>query len=231
MKKKVKVMDWKETGRFFSFLLNLFTVIRDTLVAQSINLEIIDWLTGEGKERFVEEFLKPLSKRFLVAQRVTVVSEGAISVNLEVPPILPHADMMAKPNKGGGSVMVERRSDGLYVDGHKIVLYLSKSQRSQSFPEGYDIYKEVVDLPVLHPNIMDALCEYNHLIPEDWKNDEGDEKIIWIYFWGVIYYSQDQKAGPFVRYLYWRRRDGWRCGYEWIGFRSSCYGLAAILES
>src|SRR3989344_3368272 len=162
-----KQLNWKEMGRVFSVFLDLFRIIRDTFAAHGIGPEIISWVTGEGKDAFVEEFLKPLGEQFLANQRVIVVDDTTIRVNLGAPPMLPFDGATVETNKGGGWVTVQKRADGLYVDGRKVILNRSERQKDGKVVRGYALRDEVTNLPVLHPNIMDALCEYSsHLIPD-----------------------------------------------------------------
>ena len=132
-------LNWKEVGRVFSVFLNLFGIIRNTFTAQGIGLEIIGWVTGEGKDKFIEEFLKPLGEQFLAAPRVIVVDENTIRVNLDAPPLLPFDDATVETNEGGGWVTVQKRTDGLYVDGRKVILHRSERQKNGKVIEGYEL--------------------------------------------------------------------------------------------
>ena len=222
-----KQLNWKEVGRVFSVFLNLFAVIRDTFTSQGIGLEIIGWVTGEGKDKFVEEFLKPLGEQFLAAQRVIVVDENTIRVNLDAPPMLPFDGATVETNKGGGWVTVQKRADGLYVDDRKVILHRSERQQNGKVIQGYELRDEVTNLPVLHPNIMDALYEHTHLIPKDWKQDENGNTIF-TYFWAVTYRSSHGLV--FVRCLYW---DGgaWDRYCRWLDDGWSDRSPAAVLAS
>lgn len=223
----MKVLNWKEVGRVFSVFLNLFAVIRDTFTVQGIGLEIIGWVTGEGKDAFIEKFLKPLGEAFLAAQRVIVVDENTIRVNLDAPPMLPFDGAAVVTNKGGGWVTVQKRDDGLYVDGHKVILHRSERQKDNKVIGGYELRNEVMNLLVLHPNIMDALYEYSHLTPEDWKKDENGN-IIFIYFWETTF--SDPGGSVCVRCMCWSSGAwGRRCRWLSSGWRS--YGPAAVLAS
>jgi len=62
-----KKLDWKELGKFVPKALDLFMLIRSVFESKGIGLEIVGWLTGEGKHIF-HEHLKILSKEFLVAK-------------------------------------------------------------------------------------------------------------------------------------------------------------------
>jgi hypothetical protein len=221
-----KQLNWKEVGRVFAVFLNLFAVIRHTFMTQGVGLEIIGWITGEGKNKFVEEFLKPLGEQFLAAQRIIVVDENTIRVNLDAPPNLPFDGATVETNKGGGGVTVQKREDCLYVDDSKVILHRSERQKDGKV-QGYELRDEVTNLPVLHPNIMDALYEHSHLIPEDWKKDENGNTIF-IYFWAVTY--RFSVGSVCVRCLYWY--DGaWHRSYRWLYCDWSVSDPAAVLAS
>lgn len=226
-----KDLDWKGLGRFLSMLVSLFAVIRDAFTSQGIGLEIVGWITGDGKEVFIKHFLTPLGEAFLAAQCVIVVDESTIRVNLDASPNLPFDGAIVDTNKGGGWVMVQKRSDGLYVDGRKIILYRSEHQKDGKAIRGYELRyelrNELTNAEVLHPNILDALCEHVHLIPEDWKQDENGNTIL-IYFWAVTYRGSD--GGLCVRCLVWGG-GAWLRGYDWLDYDFRGLGSAAVLAS
>lgn len=146
-------------------------------------------------------------------RRFQVLSKTAIMVNLDAPPKLPFATASVEKNIGGGLVKVEKCEDGLYVDGHKVILHLSKQQKSGRM-SGHKLREELSGKPVLHPNILDALLEHPDLIPEDWK--KGD---ICIYFWAVIF--RGFYGSLLVRCLYFDSGKWCRSYYllddGWIG--------------
>lgn len=207
----MKKMNWKVAGQFFSFLLNLFAIVRDTFAEMKVGIEIVEWLLGEGKEAFREKFLKPLGAEFLATQRVKVVNDTTIMVNLDAPPKLPFDNAKIEKNSGGGWVKVEKREGELYVDDYRVVLHLSEQQKNSRM-SGHELRKELSGKPVLHPNILDALLEYPDLIPEDWKKDE--DRYIYIFFWAVIFRSSD--GNLCVRCLYFSGGQ-WNGGCYWLG--------------
>jgi len=221
-----KELDWKGVGQFLAFLLSLFAVIRDTLKKMNAGIEIVPWLTNDGKEFFVET-LTQLGDKFIKTQRIKVLSDVVIMVNLDVAPRLPFDGAAVEKNEGGGWVKVEKRKDGLYIDGRKVVLYLSERQKNGQTIKGYELREEVSGKLVLHPNILDALLEHSHLIPEDWKKDENGNTR-YILFWAVIF--RDSGGRLCVRSLHW---DGgkwdWICGWLSHGFSSG--GPAAVCAS
>lgn len=223
-----KQLDWKQIGQFFSVLLSVFTIIRDTFKEMQVGIEIIPWLVGDGREYFVEKFLKPLGTEFLSTRRIEVLSETVIMVNLDVAPKLPFNGAQIEENKGGDWVKIEKRKDGLYVDGRKIILYLSERQKDGKVIRGHKLREEVSGKPVLHPNILDALLEHTHLIPEEWKKN-ADGKIIFIFFWAVIF--RDPSDGNlYVRSLYFRGGQ-WYSNYFWLDNDWNGHNPSALLAS
>jgi len=209
----VKKLDWKSLGQFVSVLVSLFALIRDTLAKAGVGIEILPWLLDEGKDVFVTEFLESLGAKFLVTQRVRVVNTTTIMVNLDVAPRLPFDGAIVESHSGGGWVKVQRRKGGLYVDGRKVVLYWSGRQKGGESLKGHELRDELTGKPVLNANLLDAVYENPHLIPEEWKRDENGN-ILFIFFSGTIYRGP-RTVGLYVRCLCfldgtWSRfYDGW----------------------
>ncbi|MFA4880136.1 MAG: hypothetical protein WC650_00730 [Candidatus Doudnabacteria bacterium] len=155
-------------------------------------------------------------------ERFKVLSETAILVNLNAPPKLLSDDAKIEKNSGGGWVKVEKRENKLYVDGRKVILYLSEQQKHGRM-SGHELRKELSGKPVLHPNILDALLEHPDLIPEDWKNNNG-----YIFFWGTIIRSS--RDNLCIRYLCFSD-DKWSWGYFWLDVDWSASDPAALLAS
>ncbi|KKP78199.1 MAG: hypothetical protein A2271_04325 [Candidatus Moranbacteria bacterium RIFOXYA12_FULL_35_19] len=207
-----KTLSWKEVGQFVAVLIGVFTIIRDTLKRMAIGVEIFEWLIGEGKEFFTET-LKQLGENFLKNKRIHIIDENTILVNLDAPIKLPFDGAEIKSQAGTGWVKVEKRSDGLYVDGQKVILYLSERQKNGKI-KGYELREELSGKLVLHPNILDALMDNLHFIPEDWKQDENGN-IRFIFFWAVIF--RDPSGGfLYVRSLYFDN-DQWNSYYSLLG--------------
>ena len=112
------------------------------------------------------------------------------------------------------------------MDGRKVVLHLSKRQQNGKWLRGYELCDELTGKPVLNANILDALYENTHLIPEDWKRDEKGN-IRYIYFWGTIYRSADRL---FVRSLCFDR-GGWGRRCDWLDRGWDFGGPATLLAS
>src|SRR3989344_5392983 len=120
------------------------------------------------------------------ATRATTLNETTIAANLGASPKLPFNEAEVEQHIGEGWAIVEKRSDGLYLNGRKVVLYLSRRQQNGKLLKGYDLREELTGKPVLNANLLDALYDNPHLIPEDWKKDDrGNTRFI--FFWGTIY--------------------------------------------
>jgi hypothetical protein len=223
-----KPLDWKVVGQFLSVINNLHAVIRDTFKQMAIDVEIIPWLLGDGKEFFIEKFLKPLGAEFLANQRIKVINENTIMVNLGAPPKLPFEKAIIEANTGGGWVEVKNRKGKLYQDGREIGLYLSDRQKDGQVIKGHELREKLSGKPVLHPNILDALFEHQHLIPEDWKKDERGN-IRYIFFWAVIF-RRPGDEDLYVRCFYFRVGQ-WSRLYDWLGSDWVGSDPAALLAS
>lgn len=201
---------WKLIGQLQAVVLHLAEVCKKFGIDA---VAILEWMVGEGREVMEKEFWTPLVERFKQTLLVEVVDNMTIRVNLNVPPQLPFTGAVVhnKP-KGTGWVEVKRVGDDLFVDGKKIVLTLSKRQKGMNTIPGMELLDELKRNPVLHPNIMDALCEYRHLIPESWKRNT-DGETLFIYFWDVVFRGAD---GDFVvRCFFWD--DGaWDRYYSYV---------------
>lgn len=156
------------------------------------------------------------------------VSDTAINVNLGFSPKLPFDGAEIEKHDGTGWAPVERHTDGLYVDGRKVILHLSKRQQGSKWIKGYELRDELSGKPVLNANILDALYENPHLIPEDWKRDEKGN-VRYIFFWGTIF-RDPGTVSLYVRYLCFHG-GSWGRDYFWLGFDWSDRDPAALLAS
>ncbi len=145
------------------------------------------------------------------------IDDATIGVNLGSTPNLPFAGALVEYHIGNGWVVVEKRADGLYINGRKVILYLSRRQQNGKSLKGYELREELMGKPVLNANVLDALYENVHLIPEAWKKDElGNTR--YIFFWATLYRLAFGLL--FVRYLSfpggaWHRRYRWLGGSAW----------------
>ena len=186
---------------------------------------ILGVLNGRAKivpvELVAEERLK--SSTF----RIRFINETTIMVNLDAPPKLPFNDAKIEFQVGAGWAKVEKCPDGLYVNDRKVVLYFSERQKGKKPLPGYELRKELAGKPVLHPNIMDALFENQHFIPEDWKIYEN-YNARFIFFWGVIFRHTNDL---FVRSFCSDFGGEWYRIYYCLEEDMSSFGPAALLAS
>ena len=126
----------------------------------------------------------------------------------------------AVEHKKGGVVKIERRGDDLYIDGKKIELYFSESQRADGVIKGDRLQKEISKKEAMNACVLEYLLSHPELIPDSWKTDENG-KNIFIFFWGTIYC--DQRGAPCVRFLHWNcSRWCWSCSLISWGWCSRC---------
>lgn len=217
-----KSRNWKEVGQFVAVFVTLFSVITATLKKIKVGPEIIEWVTtGSGKDFFVQK-LKEIGAEFLSS--TAPILRAVIDTNIN--PRLPFAGATIEKHARVGKVTIEKRADGLYIDGKKVGLYLSERQLNGQTIKGYELRTELDDKPVLSASILDFLMAHPEFIPEDWKQDENGN-IIFIYFWATIY----RYFGRFcVRSLCWH--DGaWGVYFRWLvdgwGSRSPAAALVS----
>lgn len=135
------------------------------------------------------------------SQLVKELSGNAILVNLDIAPKKPFDELEVEKHIGGGWVKLEKRADGLYMNDRKIVLHYSVPDYGWKLTKGSEMLHMLRGYPVLNANVLDALIEHSHLIPDEWE-----EKIV--FFWGSLF----RGFSLWVRYLS-RNNNGW-CSYE-----------------
>src|SRR3989338_5260179 len=143
-----KVDAWKLLGQGLSLQQTLHATARDEFGKAGIGPEIIPWIAGPGKEFLQKGFADPVKKQ----QGVNVLG-------------------------GMGWVTVEKRADGLYVNGRKVILHVEPGQKHTCEVLGGETLLNAFRhrKPVLHPNLIDALLEYPHLIRDDEKWSKTDD--------------------------------------------------------
>ncbi len=202
----------------------------DKLEAEGFTPDHITKLGQYGNLAGIKSVLEGLAKIKPVAEdasRTITLNETTIAVNLGAIPNLPFDGAVVEQHIGDGWAIVEKRTDGLYMNGRKVILHLSKRQQNGKTIQGYDIREELTGKPVLNANILDALADNTHLIPDDWKKDENGN-VRYVFFWATIY--RGAIGYLYVRYLYFHGR-AWFRDYFWLG--GGWYGRspAALLAS
>ena len=142
-------------------------------------------------------------------------------------PFIPN-DWKMEKHQGSGVVRLEKRADGqLYINGKKVILYLSKKQLNGESIVGNELREEISGKEILNAIVLDYLLAHPGLIPDDWKKDEKGN-IRYIFFWGTIYRISDG-------YLYVRclRFDGgeWDWYYYWLDYYFDGRSPSAVLAS
>ncbi|OGI46325.1 hypothetical protein A2121_01635 [Candidatus Nomurabacteria bacterium GWB1_40_6] len=214
---------------------NLYSVgqmnqLGDAFEAEGFRPDDVTKLKQFGNLAGVLSVLRGLAKIKPVAEdtaRVITLNPTTIAVNLGAAPELPFNGARVDQHIGDGWAVVEKRADGLYVNGRKVVLHLSKRQLGGKWLKGHELCEELADKPVLNANLLDAFYDNPHLIPEDWKKDEqGNAR--YIFFWGTI--SRDSDGYLYVRYLYFAGGTWYRY-YRWLDGGWFGVGPAALLAS
>ncbi|MGH7250005.1 MAG: hypothetical protein ACREGC_03455, partial [Minisyncoccia bacterium] len=80
---------------------------------------------------------------------------------------LPFIGAILESHRGSGIVKVERRWDGIYLQGRKLGLFLSKEQKDGNRIEGYKLREELEKRGNnLSANLLDFFVRYPELWPE-----------------------------------------------------------------
>ncbi len=129
-------------------------------------------------------------------------------IDLGIPAVIPQGYnwTVEEHRIGPPDVKLERKADGLYIDGKKIGFWLSEEQRRKQAVVGNILRAKLKEMPVLNDNVLNYLLKNPLLIPEDWKKDENGNTR-YIFFWGTIFRSA--VGDLFVRCLCWS-------GGEWV---------------
>ncbi len=218
-----KSLNWKEVGQFVAALVKLFSVITETLKKAKVGAEVIDWATGPGKSFFVQK-LKEIGAEFL--RQITPILKAVIDTDID--PRLPFGGALIEKHVRQGKISIEKRVDGLYIDGQKVILYRSTRQINGRSVVGYELRKEVDGQLILSASILDFLLANKEYIPEEWKERDENGNVVYIFFWATIFRRSD--VGLCVRYLFWNG-GRWDEDYDWLDRHWNSYVPAAVLAS
>lgn len=114
-------------------------------------------------------------------------------------------------------IVVERKPDGLYLDGQKIGLLWYPEELRPIGSVSWDQFLKHVSLqdrklrPVaLHGPLLEFLLENQEYIPDDWKLCDRNGNQVNVMFTGTVY--KNQEAKQFIRGLYFtdRFREVWQ---------------------
>lgn len=221
-----KKTDWVQAGKIVADFVKLFTNIQTLFKSEGVGLEIIEWLLDEGKDFFeskLSEVIEQYRPRNLPQVNLPWPPVLKAEIDLDVLPSLPFTGATIEKHTGGGNgkVAIEKRADGLYVGGKKIILYRSNRQLGSKWIKGHELREELTGKPVLNATVLDFLFEHQEFIPDDWKGNA-------VFFWGTIYRSAG--GGLCVRFLCWSV-GGWDRDYDWLGDGWSSSSPAAVSAS
>ncbi|MBU6414833.1 hypothetical protein KGQ34_01125 [Patescibacteria group bacterium] len=186
----MKASDWKPVGQFVSKLQDLYAVSRDTFAEMDIGADIIPWLVGDGKKPFVAK-LKELGTEFNGVWRVRLTNDkNVMYVNLDAPPRLPFDHAVIGSNAGGGWVKVEKRGDRLFVEGKRVVLYFpNRRGDGVVVPRFQEMFS---NKHPEHPNLLDALFDFPHFVPKNWKCNARS------IFFGAVVFQGGSSLNPIL---------------------------------
>jgi hypothetical protein len=136
---------------------------------------------------------------------------------------------------GSGKAVLQRRPDGLYLNGHKLALYRSARewvwdarirQNVETAVTGFELKDEMLGRQVVNANVLDALVEHPELVPDEWRTQGRSSPTV--VFWGTVY--KDDGGSLFVRHGFAceSQPTGW-CTYH-RRLDNHCLGSAVVLE-
>lgn len=208
-------------------------------LASSLKL-LSKWLDWFGSFKPLLDYFHQLRKEDLMGlvagtHKVVLIEidkkDGPIvlraEIDLDAKPGLPFNGATVEKHIGGGKVVIEKRADGLYIDGKKVILHRVVRQMNGKSIVGHELRKELDGKPVLNACILDFLMANQGFIPEDWKKDDAGNTI-YIFFWGTIF--RGSGGDLFVRCFYFEG-GGWQQGYGWLGGGWGGSDPAALLAS
>lgn len=175
-------------------------------------------LLGDEGDVWEAELKKFLAKRPCWAPPKSKKGDAVVlraEIDLDAKPGLPFNGATVEKHIGGGKVVIEKRADGLYIDGKKVILHRSTRQMNGKSIVGHELRKELDGQPVLNACIQDFLMANQGFIPEDWKKDDAGNTI-YIFFWGTIFRGSTGnlcvryfsfRGGKWQQYDYWLSRD------------------------
>ena len=209
-------IDWLQFGQFLKMVVDLFTMLKTQFNKRKIGPEILEWLTGPGKEAFERDFLPTLSEeylRFVERERQKTLSDKKpqpliAEVDLDANPDKPFDGAILTKHLKQGKVRVEYRpdEDELYVGGKKVVLWLSKEQLAGGVVKGVVLQPEAERNNPINATLVDWLCNNQSFIPKRWQGRT------W-FFWGSEWCVSG--GGRYVCCLYWDG-TGWDRDYRWL---------------
>lgn len=149
-------------------------------------------------------------------------------IDTDLDPRLPFNGASIKKHVRQGKVVIEKRVDGLYIGGQKVILWRSVRQINGRSVVGCELLKEADGQLILSASILDFLLANQEYIPEEWKEKDENGNTIFIFFWVTIY--RDSYGYLCVRCLYWFEGA---CdeSYDWLDRGWDASNPAAVCAS
>ena len=209
--KDKKALDWKQIGQFVALLVRLYSTISATLKKYSVGPEMISWLDGSGRD-----ILKQKLGEIATEYKRQTTSVLRAEIDLDVQPALPFDGATVKKHIGGGKATIEKRVDGVYLNGKKLVLRRSDRQLNGKCIQGHNLLVEIEGQQwVVHnATLLDFFLKNPQFWPDDWKKDEAGNTI-YIFFWGTQF-LRPSFGSVCVRYGYWHGETV-VSDYDWLG--------------
>lgn len=181
-------------------VLDAYTTIVAEFKKRSIGPEILEWITGPGKKAFIEKCLTPLGDAYREYLRVKKGDEKpkliTAEVDLDADPVAPFdGAMLTKHTKQGKSIVEYRPDeDELYVNGRRLVPFLSEKQLGGKTVRGKDLQAEAETNNPTNATLADVLYEHQEFIPKKFRDR------VW-FFWATEWSDSDRDRC--VRCLDW----------------------------
>src|SRR3989338_7326575 len=215
----MKKIDWKQFGQFLKMVIDLFKIITSTFKEMKIGPEILEWITGAGQKVFTEQFLVQFGKVYqesLQKEQANSPEPLRMKADINADPSLPFEGAMFEGTKGSkhirqGVVELEYRpdEDELYMNGRKLVPFLSELQLGGKTVQGFTLQLEAEANSPTNATLADVLYAHQEFMPMKYRNR------VW-FFWATIF--SDADGDLCVRYLCWDGRR-WLRYYHWLDCR------------
>lgn len=136
-------------------------------------------------------------------------------IDFNSPARLPFNGAVLEVHRGTGIVKLEKKADGLYLDGKKLTLFLSKKQKKGGVIEGNKLRIELEKRGKnVGAKLLDHFVEHPEMWPEEWKKDDQGNTL-YVFFWDDIF--RNPACGDlYVRCGCWRGGEV-ISGYDWLG--------------